>query len=159
MERCTGTPPPPADQPPRRSAPRPAGSALGGSPTTRGGSDTSLENNNVYGLEPKVYVEGSPVAEGEARRPRRGRRAEAGLGGLPGDVLGRWSRREGQLAGAWGLGCFAAVLTRPRGLACSGERGRQHQRSHGGHPHRDHPCGAGRAGWRLGHLLLLLHLT
>ncbi|EFN54367.1 hypothetical protein CHLNCDRAFT_58270 [Chlorella variabilis] len=40
-----------------------SGSALGGSPTTRGGSDTSLENNNVYGLEPKVYVEGSPVAE------------------------------------------------------------------------------------------------
>jgi len=26
--------------------------------TTKGGSDTSLENNNVYGLEPKVYVEG-----------------------------------------------------------------------------------------------------
>lgn len=27
--------------------------------TTKGGSDTSLENNNVYGLEPKIYVEGS----------------------------------------------------------------------------------------------------
>ncbi|KAK9803651.1 hypothetical protein WJX72_008276 [[Myrmecia] bisecta] len=26
---------------------------------TKGGSDTSLENNNVYGLEPKVYLEGS----------------------------------------------------------------------------------------------------
>ncbi|KAL4458482.1 hypothetical protein ABPG75_013347 [Micractinium tetrahymenae] len=42
------------------------GSILGGAPTTRGGSDTSLENNNVYGLEPKVYVEGSeaePSAE------------------------------------------------------------------------------------------------
>ncbi|PSC71275.1 rieske [2Fe-2S] isoform A [Micractinium conductrix] len=36
-----------------------SGSTLGGAPTTRGGSDTSLENNNVYGLEPKVYVEGS----------------------------------------------------------------------------------------------------
>jgi len=24
---------------------------------TKGGADTSLENNNVYGLEPKVYVE------------------------------------------------------------------------------------------------------
>lgn len=32
--------------------------------TTKGGSDTSLENNNVYGLEPKVYVEG--VAEEES---------------------------------------------------------------------------------------------
>ena len=31
--------------------------------TTKGGSDTSLENNNVYGLEPKVYVEGSPADE------------------------------------------------------------------------------------------------
>lgn len=30
---------------------------------TKGGSDTSLENNNVYGLEPKVYVEGSAVDE------------------------------------------------------------------------------------------------
>ena len=27
--------------------------------STKGGSDTSLENNNVYGLEPKVYVEGA----------------------------------------------------------------------------------------------------
>jgi nitrite reductase/ring-hydroxylating ferredoxin subunit len=26
---------------------------------TRGGADTSLENNNVYGLEPKVYLEGT----------------------------------------------------------------------------------------------------
>lgn len=26
---------------------------------TKGGSDTSLENNNVYGLEPRMYVEGS----------------------------------------------------------------------------------------------------
>ncbi len=24
---------------------------------TRGGADTSLENNNVYSVEPKVYVE------------------------------------------------------------------------------------------------------
>ncbi|KAI7840299.1 hypothetical protein COHA_006081 [Chlorella ohadii] len=39
-----------------------SGSTAGGGPTTRGGSDTSLENNNVYGLEPKVYVEGSPAA-------------------------------------------------------------------------------------------------
>ncbi|KAI8108933.1 hypothetical protein M9435_005350 [Picochlorum sp. BPE23] len=31
--------------------------------TTKGGSDTSLENNNVYGLEPRIYVEGSD-AEG-----------------------------------------------------------------------------------------------
>ena len=30
---------------------------------TKGGSDTSLENNNVYGLEPRMYVEGSD-AEG-----------------------------------------------------------------------------------------------
>lgn len=30
----------------------------GGIATTKGGSDTSLENNNVYGLEPKVYTEG-----------------------------------------------------------------------------------------------------
>lgn len=43
-----------------------AGSTAGGGPTTRGGSDTSLENNNVYGLEPKVYVEGSPAAAGKA---------------------------------------------------------------------------------------------
>lgn len=39
-----------------------SGSTVGGAPTTRGGSDTSLENNNVYGLEPKVYVEGSEAA-------------------------------------------------------------------------------------------------
>lgn len=31
---------------------------------TKGGADTSLENNNVYGLEPKVYVEGVSVDEG-----------------------------------------------------------------------------------------------
>lgn len=30
---------------------------------TKGGSDTSLENNNVYGLEPKVYVEGQDTPE------------------------------------------------------------------------------------------------
>ena len=34
-----------------------------GIPGTKGGSDTSLENNNVYGLEPKVYVEGSAEEE------------------------------------------------------------------------------------------------
>lgn len=33
-------------------------SARGGVATTRGGSDTSLENNNVFGLEPRAYVEG-----------------------------------------------------------------------------------------------------
>jgi hypothetical protein len=32
---------------------------------TKGGSDTSLENNNVYGLEPKVYVEGAGAVEGD----------------------------------------------------------------------------------------------
>ncbi|KAL4536675.1 hypothetical protein Ndes2437B_g06080 [Nannochloris sp. 'desiccata'] len=37
--------------------------ATGGN-LTKGGSDTSLENNNVYGLEPKVYVEGVSVEEG-----------------------------------------------------------------------------------------------
>jgi nitrite reductase/ring-hydroxylating ferredoxin subunit len=31
---------------------------------TKGGSDTSLENNNVYGLEPKVYVEGEDTPDG-----------------------------------------------------------------------------------------------
>jgi nitrite reductase/ring-hydroxylating ferredoxin subunit len=36
-----------------------SGGALqaGSANVTKGGSDTSLENNNVYGLEPKVYVE------------------------------------------------------------------------------------------------------
>jgi hypothetical protein len=37
--------------------------ATGGN-LTKGGADTSLENNNVYGLEPKVYVEGVTVDEG-----------------------------------------------------------------------------------------------
>lgn len=32
---------------------------------TRGGADTSLESNNVYGLEPKVYVEGGNVPLGK----------------------------------------------------------------------------------------------
>ena len=41
-----------------------AGSSLGASPSTRGGSDTSLENNNVYGLEPKTYVEGETAPLG-----------------------------------------------------------------------------------------------
>lgn len=54
-----------------RCASPPAGSTVGGAPTTRGGSDTSLENNNVYGLEPKVYVEGSEAAPqtGEQAQP------------------------------------------------------------------------------------------
>lgn len=30
---------------------------------TKGGADTSLENNNVYGLEPRMYVEGSDTEE------------------------------------------------------------------------------------------------
>ena len=34
--------------------------------STKGGSDTSLENNNVYGLEPKVYVEGVSPEEGKS---------------------------------------------------------------------------------------------
>lgn len=49
-----------------------AGSTVGGAPTTRGGSDTSLENNNVYGLEPKVYVEGSEAAPEAGEQTRRG---------------------------------------------------------------------------------------
>lgn len=36
----------------------------GGVATTKGGSDTSLENNNVYGLEPKTYTEGEDGDEG-----------------------------------------------------------------------------------------------
>lgn len=32
---------------------------------TKGGSDTSLENNNVYGLEPRMYVEGSDAGGAE----------------------------------------------------------------------------------------------
>lgn len=46
-----------------------SGSATRGTGTTvqtKGGSDTSLENNNVYGLEPKVYVEGAEATEGAA---------------------------------------------------------------------------------------------
>lgn len=57
----------------------PAGSTAGGGPTTRGGSDTSLENNNVYGLEPKVYVEGSPAAPGEAGCSTRGAGSETAV--------------------------------------------------------------------------------
>lgn len=30
---------------------------------TRGGADTSLENNNVFAVQPTVYVEGSEAAE------------------------------------------------------------------------------------------------
>lgn len=45
-----------------------AGSTQRGSATTRGGSDTSLENNNVYGLEPKVYVEGESAPAGAQHR-------------------------------------------------------------------------------------------
>lgn len=30
---------------------------------TRGGSDTALERNNVYGLEPRVYVQGTDLAD------------------------------------------------------------------------------------------------
>ena len=36
--------------------------ARGAGATTRGGSDSSLENNNVFGLEPRAYVEGSSAA-------------------------------------------------------------------------------------------------
>jgi hypothetical protein len=35
---------------------------------TRGGADTSLENNNVYSVEPKVYVETAGVQEASAVR-------------------------------------------------------------------------------------------
>lgn len=41
-------------------------STQGGAATvamTKGGADTSLENNNVYGLEPRMYVEGSDAPE------------------------------------------------------------------------------------------------
>ena len=31
---------------------------------SKGGSDTSLENNNVYGIEPRVYVEEAAGGEG-----------------------------------------------------------------------------------------------
>merc|ERR1719389_943908 len=40
---------------------------------TKGGAGTSLENNNVYGLEPKVYIEGSdpndPTNESPSAQP------------------------------------------------------------------------------------------
>ena len=39
-------------------------SGASGAAATRGGADTSLENNNVYGLEPKVYLEGSGLPVG-----------------------------------------------------------------------------------------------
>lgn len=44
--------------------------------STKGGSDTSLENNNVYGLEPRMYVEGS----GEAEEPMISKVATIGVG-------------------------------------------------------------------------------
>ena len=37
--------------------------SAGAGAMTKGGSDTSLENNNVYGLEPRMYVEGSDAPE------------------------------------------------------------------------------------------------
>jgi len=40
---------------------------------TRGGADTSLENNNVFAVQPAVYVEGTEAAESVA--------ADAGAGG------------------------------------------------------------------------------
>ena len=39
--------------------------------TTSGGSDTSLENNNVYAVEPRMYVQGE---DGRCARRRQGRR-------------------------------------------------------------------------------------
>lgn len=42
-----------------------ASATRGSASFTKGGSDTSLENNNVYGLEPKVYVEGTEAEAGE----------------------------------------------------------------------------------------------
>ena len=54
---------------------------------TRGGSDSSLEKNNVYGIEPKVYTgaAASPRLPGIAARSglsvsRRERRHDAGFG-------------------------------------------------------------------------------
>lgn len=76
---CPAAPSPPpvatCGEPSRSGSERPlhplptpsAGSTAGGAPTTRGGSDTSLENNNVYGLEPKMYVEGGAQGQGEAQ--------------------------------------------------------------------------------------------
>lgn len=51
--------------------------AAGGT-ITKGGSDTSLENNNVYGLEPKVYVEGE--AQGSDGANTVAQVASAGVG-------------------------------------------------------------------------------
>jgi len=50
----------------------------GAGSATKGGSDTSLENNNVYGLEPKMYVEGS----GEEETPVVAKVASVGVGAL-----------------------------------------------------------------------------
>ena len=36
---------------------------------TRGGADTSLENNNVYSVEPKVYVETAGEQRTKCDRP------------------------------------------------------------------------------------------
>lgn len=37
--------------------------AAGRSRNTKGGADTALENNNVYALEPKAYVEGTDPSD------------------------------------------------------------------------------------------------
>jgi len=37
--------------------------------STRGGSDTSIESNNVYGLEPKMYLEGSNPDDAPSLEP------------------------------------------------------------------------------------------
>ena len=71
-------------------------STVGGAPTTRGGSDTSLENNNVYGLEPKVYVEGSTAAPGACRGlPGGAGGCRRAAGGCCGAHCGGMPREEG----------------------------------------------------------------
>eukprot|EP00887_Chlorella_sp_A99_P006307 scaffold3.g6307.t1 len=52
-------------------------STRGGGAVTRGGSDTSLENNNVFGLEPRAYVEGTPEAADPASGDLAARAATA----------------------------------------------------------------------------------
>lgn len=79
-----------------------------GARSTKGGSNTSLENNNVYGLEPKMYVESGEEA-GEAGSSGS---TEGGTGSRCRAQQGRWGTKvySGRAAARAGLRLMAHVI-------------------------------------------------